>query len=939
MGSYKESGRRVSLSPARARQQFAVHALTQAQEYGGLTLLVDGLAGMGKTYLLNELVDVALSGGHWQVTFVRADEIEYGEPYSFIERLVANSQIAGWHFTPTAQTSPIPVARECIQRFVVDADTHRRIIVIDDAQWIDAESQRVLRYLIPRITRRQTLLAFGVRTPFEPGSFGEFLQELVTNSPLDIRYDLAPLGSQEISALVAEDLGVGISSQTAQHILNHTDGSYLRVDSLIKSFTREETAELHVSWAPFVKASTPGNDPILHQYQQLTPPAQATCEIICLAGHELSNEELAATAKILGEPVNTGEALTAGVLKKPEYGSIILPRHDLLAQAVNDKIEAGRSHAVRQALARVTTGYRSLRHTLLSADEWSEHLHHQVNAYVQTAAQTGKMGIAAEVLRAALDLADEPAARAELLESLALIHIRDKTGYAMLDLLDELTALPQSVLHDFLTIVISAHQVGHALPSESVQNLLATAPKTPDERSLIAFFAFMVVILTMRTANHNVVPQLIAHAKMLVSVAPHDPAELADKRLEWLVSQDEYILVLDCYLMVNGQFSADFELVQLSLPTLSQRVTILPNVPLKVDALVALAGAHLAVGNASEGRRLAQQSVDMLEVVGEPWASSTARLILGDCMVLEGDFDDAIELMELTEEVTYSSLDVETRSSWAALRGIIATITGGDNPRVYVEQARRQREIPWEGYSPDLTVIADCELARANGDNSAILQATSGSWVEGLSNTRHGFLTYRVHALIDTRQLDEAATLVDQLSLWRGTRWQEYWGTLDWLRARLAQAHSDVQSAKWHYEAAIEHRAFPLPLGLSLADYGEFLFELGNVQEGVALMYEAIDTLERIGAESYVVQIREALQTIPSANPGRGKAQLFNTLTDRERQIVEHLVKGRSNSQIAESLVVSVTTVRSHVSNVLRKLRLSSRAEVARHLRDTAALE
>lgn len=52
-------------------------------------------------------------------------------------------------------------------------------------------------------------------------------------------------------------------------------------------------------------------------------------------------------------------------------------------------------------------------------------------------------------------------------------------------------------------------------------------------------------------------------------------------------------------------------------------------------------------------------------------------------------------------------------------------------------------------------------------------------------------------------------------------------------------------------------------------------------------------------------------------------------LTDREVDILQHIAKGRSNRKIAEVLVLSEATVRTHVSNILGKLHLASRTQAA----------
>jgi DNA-binding NarL/FixJ family response regulator len=52
-------------------------------------------------------------------------------------------------------------------------------------------------------------------------------------------------------------------------------------------------------------------------------------------------------------------------------------------------------------------------------------------------------------------------------------------------------------------------------------------------------------------------------------------------------------------------------------------------------------------------------------------------------------------------------------------------------------------------------------------------------------------------------------------------------------------------------------------------------------------------------------------------------------LTDREMDVIRLVARGYSNKQIASELSVSTTTVRTHVSNVLRKLNLENRTQIA----------
>jgi DNA-binding NarL/FixJ family response regulator len=62
--------------------------------------------------------------------------------------------------------------------------------------------------------------------------------------------------------------------------------------------------------------------------------------------------------------------------------------------------------------------------------------------------------------------------------------------------------------------------------------------------------------------------------------------------------------------------------------------------------------------------------------------------------------------------------------------------------------------------------------------------------------------------------------------------------------------------------------------------------------------------------------------------------EIFPTLTEREREILQLLARGSSNSEIARELALSVKTVNNYVSNIFSKLQVADRAQAIIRARD-----
>jgi LuxR family transcriptional regulator, regulator of acetate metabolism len=115
---------------------------------------------------------------------------------------------------------------------------------------------------------------------------------------------------------------------------------------------------------------------------------------------------------------------------------------------------------------------------------------------------------------------------------------------------------------------------------------------------------------------------------------------------------------------------------------------------------------------------------------------------------------------------------------------------------------------------------------------------------------------------------------------------------------------------------------------------------LWTFAEGFGYAYERMRLLSRLrrhaaelaqsGGMPVVAPPATTMTPIVNRSAGKGDE---TPLTAREREVIELVSAGATNQEIANALVISESTVKSHVKHILRKLGAANRAEaVSRHL-------
>jgi NarL family two-component system response regulator LiaR len=129
-----------------------------------------------------------------------------------------------------------------------------------------------------------------------------------------------------------------------------------------------------------------------------------------------------------------------------------------------------------------------------------------------------------------------------------------------------------------------------------------------------------------------------------------------------------------------------------------------------------------------------------------------------------------------------------------------------------------------------------------------------------------------------------------------------------------------------------------------LADYPDIKiiamtsFEEEQLVQGVLAAGAISYLIKNVTSDELAKAIRDAVSGRSTLSPEAARVLVQATrpttqpvfdLTEREREVLNLVVQGHSNQQIAEALFISIATVKAHISSILAKLQVSSRAEAS----------
>ncbi len=97
---------------------------------------------------------------------------------------------------------------------------------------------------------------------------------------------------------------------------------------------------------------------------------------------------------------------------------------------------------------------------------------------------------------------------------------------------------------------------------------------------------------------------------------------------------------------------------------------------------------------------------------------------------------------------------------------------------------------------------------------------------------------------------------------------------------------------------------------------------------------ELVDTIQSVYANRLTLPLELTQVLLSSTTTNNEPRPIDNGLTERELDVLRSIAQGMSNKQIAQHLSIRTTTVRSHVSSLMRKLAVENRTQLAIYARE-----
>jgi DNA-binding CsgD family transcriptional regulator len=330
--------------------------------------------------------------------------------------------------------------------------------------------------------------------------------------------------------------------------------------------------------------------------------------------------------------------------------------------------------------------------------------------------------------------------------------------------------------------------------------------------------------------------------------------------------------------------------------------------------------------DADEARSLLLRMRDATERAGFDLFAGSYWDGLADLAEWEGDLGAALTHSEEAMRAQRHSVG-STPVFWYRAHSAGLALEAGEVDRAEaifdgVDESVGANAMWWRGLGLHIASLRhDADAVRQHG--TALIQ---------IAETRGGVDPQLVHDLVRAMLVgglsyDEAQEVFEGLPVGFGHRTEQEDPYRMLARAQLLEAHGDHEAAVDEYELAIAragNQVRPAALGTAHVGAGRSLVALRRFDDAKEHAAAAASLLARWGGtrveELAVLERRLGIGAVIEGP---------DVLTPREREVAALLTEGLTNGELATRLFISPKTASVHVSNILAKLSMTSRAEIA----------
>jgi DNA-binding NarL/FixJ family response regulator len=901
-------GRKVELE--------AVERLLDTISVTPRALVIAGEAGIGKTTVWQEAVAAASARGY-RVLRARPAESEAELSYAALADLVGQAfderraelpepQQQGLDSALLRVEGPDADARTIATAFVTILASLARegptIVAVDDVQWLDRASERVLEFAARRLPNRVGLLVtLRTEDSFEvPLSLDHALPDEHRETVV-----LGPLSLAGLHHLLRSRLGTAPARPTLARLATASAGNPFFALEIARALERDSGDRVLADPMPVPERL---RDLVAARLAALSPPAQ-DCVVVASA---LSRPTLATLAAAVGEDVSRSaliETEDAGILVS-EHESIRFS-HPLIASSVYASLSPQRRRDLHRRLSAVESDPEArARHLARSATEPDEGIAVEIERAAERAARRGAQHAAAELYEASLRLTptDRASERARRIlgEASALLAAGDVSRAR--DLAERTVALVRHGRLRVQAFLLLAQVAWIDATAETATEYLEQAlGDAGDDAALRGLLHAKLATYHMRPAG------VLRHADAAIALLDEEehPGLLAEVLIQKFFSE-----------AVAGM-GARRELLErgLALEAKDER---------GADKSVLPLTWFRAMDEFDAARARYRYEERWYRERGQDGWRAQRLTFLAEAELRAGDWERAERYIEEGCSVLEQ---VATRGAWSVPLRIRASIDAhrGRLERAratllrLIEETERANDLFWA--APALSALAFVELSAGDCHAADAAATRMRAHIDAMGIKDHvtGDRSQPDHieALVTLGEAARARRVLEHLE-WRGRTLPRLWidATLPRARALVLEGEGDTAAAVALLEATPEIPDLPFELARTLLVKGRLHRRSKQKRLAADSFRRASELFERVGAPTWGEQASRELARVGLRRAPGGE------LTETERRVAELAAAGRRNREIAQALFMSTRTVEANLVRVYRKLGISSRAEL-----------